>query len=181
MLSRPVQHCPLACLEPRWACRNSYRNGRDPSSSQGQYLKQSGLTNKLSKTVKQMAETRYSTVSFTLELSESVYSELQVILKSLGESQQLHDVSPDVLAFLVQFLCLFYNAQRELEGDKYPKLNLVMPWLHKLKRHCQPDVLDTPSQAIIHQRHFEWIIKKVHIHGSHFTHWPYSYGQSSVN
>ncbi len=96
MLSRPVQHCPPACFEPRWACRNSPRNGRDPSSSQGQYLKQSGLTNKLSKTVEQMAETRYSTVSLTLELSESVYSELQAILKSLGESQRLHDVSPDV-------------------------------------------------------------------------------------
>ncbi len=80
------------------------------------YLKQSGLTSQLSKTVKQTAETRYSTVFITLRSIESVYSELQEILKSRGESQRLHDVSPDVLAFLVQFLHPFYDAQKELEG-----------------------------------------------------------------
>ncbi|ROL29787.1 Transposable element Hobo transposase [Anabarilius grahami] len=109
------------------------------------YLKQSGLTSRLSKTVKQMAETRFSTVFLTLESIESVYAELQEILQSRGESQRLHDVSLDVLAFLVRFLRPFYDAQRELEGDKYPTLNLVVPWLHKLKYHCQPDVSDTPS------------------------------------
>jgi len=77
------------------------------------------------------------------------------------------DVLTDVLSFLIQFLVPFYDAQRELEGDKYPTLNLVVPWLHKLKHHCQPDVSDTPSQAIIRQRHLEWIIKKVHIQPLH--------------
>lgn len=80
------------------------------------YIKQSGLTSRLSKTV-----------CLTLESIESVYAELQEILQSRGESQRLHDVSPDVLAFLVQFLRPFYDAQRELEGDKYPTLNLVVP------------------------------------------------------
>lgn len=131
------------------------------------YLKQSGLTSRLSKSVKQMAETRFSTVFLTLESIESVYAELQEILQSRGESQRLHDVLPDVLSFLIQFLRPFYDAQRELEGDKYPTLNLVVPWLHKLKHHCQPDVSDTPSQAIIRQRHLEWIIKKVHIQPLH--------------
>ncbi|KAK9978832.1 hypothetical protein ABG768_020570 [Culter alburnus] len=112
-------------------------------------------TDELSETVPEVAETLQATKAL-----------LQEILQS-SESQRLQDVSPDVLAFLVRFLRPFYDAQRELEGDKYPTLNLVVPWLHKLKHHCQPDVLDTPSQTIIRQRHLEWILKKIHIQPLH--------------
>ncbi|KAK9980962.1 hypothetical protein ABG768_000540, partial [Culter alburnus] len=45
-------------------------------------------------------------------------------LESRGEAQRMADVSPDVLDFLVGFLHPFYEAQRELEGDQYPTLNL---------------------------------------------------------
>ncbi|ROK32555.1 Zinc finger BED domain-containing protein DAYSLEEPER [Anabarilius grahami] len=115
------------------------------------YLKQSGLTSRLSKTVKQMAETRFSTVFLTLKSIESVYSELQEILQSRSESQRLHDVSPDVLAFLVQFLRLFYDAQRELERDKYPTLNLVVPLASQAKTPLQPDSVKEAERDDIFQ------------------------------
>ncbi|KAL1268472.1 hypothetical protein QQF64_033835 [Cirrhinus molitorella] len=92
-----------------------------------------------------MAETRYSTVFLTLESIESVYSELQEILKSRGKSKRIDNVSPGVLAFLVQFLRPFYDAQRELEVDKYPTLNLIvlatqteMPLSTRCVRHFFP-------------------------------------------
>ncbi|KAL7380417.1 hypothetical protein ABVT39_017576 [Epinephelus coioides] len=78
------------------------------------YIKQSGQVSQLPKTVKQMAETRYSTVFLTLESIQSVYAELQELLQSRGESTRLRDVSPDVLAFLVEFLRPFSDAQKEL-------------------------------------------------------------------
>lgn len=131
------------------------------------YLKQSGLVSQLPTTVKQMAETRYSTVFLTLESIQSVHAELHELLQSRGESARLRDVSPDVLAFLVEFLRPFSDAQKELEGDKYPTLHLVVLWANKLKSHCQPDVTDTPSQAVIRQRHLDWLMKKIEIQPLH--------------
>uniref|UniRef100_A0AAV2LE92 Uncharacterized protein n=1 Tax=Knipowitschia caucasica TaxID=637954 RepID=A0AAV2LE92_KNICA len=114
-----------------------------------------------------MAETRYSTVFLTLESIQSVHGELQELLQSRGESKRLRNVSPDVLAFLVEFLRPFSDAQKELEGDKYPTLHLVVLWANKLKSHCQPDVADIPSQAVIHQRHLDWLRKKIQIQPVH--------------
>uniref|UniRef100_A0AAV2K1C2 HAT C-terminal dimerisation domain-containing protein n=1 Tax=Knipowitschia caucasica TaxID=637954 RepID=A0AAV2K1C2_KNICA len=114
-----------------------------------------------------MAETRYSTVFLTLESIQSVHGELQELLQSRGESTRLRNVSPDVLAFLVEFLRPFSDAQKELEGDKYPTLHLVVLWANKLKSHCQPDVADTPSQAVIRQRHLDWLMKKIQIQPVH--------------
>ncbi len=89
-----------------------------------QYVKQSGQAGQLPKTVKQMAETRYNTVFHVvsgfcrLELIQLVYTELQELLQNHCDSIRLHDVFPDVLAFLVEFLHPFNDAQKELEGDK---------------------------------------------------------------
>uniref|UniRef100_A0A1A8EL94 BED-type domain-containing protein n=2 Tax=Nothobranchius korthausae TaxID=1143690 RepID=A0A1A8EL94_9TELE len=127
------------------------------------YLKHSGLASQLPKTVKQMAETRYNTLFLTLELIQSVHAELQELLQSRDESARLCNVSPDVLAFLVEFLRPFNDAQKELEGDKFPTLHLAVLWANKLKSHCQPDVADTPSQAVIRQRHLDWLTNKIEI------------------
>uniref|UniRef100_A0A1A8LDQ2 BED-type domain-containing protein n=1 Tax=Nothobranchius pienaari TaxID=704102 RepID=A0A1A8LDQ2_9TELE len=132
------------------------------------YLKQSGLASQLPTTVKQMAETRYNTVFLTLELIQSVHAELQELLQSRDESARLRNVSPDVLAFLVEFLRPFNDAQKELEGDKHhPTLHLAVLWANKLKSHCQPDVADTPSQAVIRQRHLDWLTKTIEIQPLH--------------
>ncbi|KAK9975039.1 hypothetical protein ABG768_023103 [Culter alburnus] len=90
-------------------------------------------------------------------LLADVYAELREKLESRGEAQRMADVSPDVLDFLVGFLHPFYEAQRELEGDQYPTLNLVVLWHERLKHHCQPVSTDMPYQATIRQRHLEWI------------------------
>lgn len=62
-------------------------------------------------------------------------------------------IAPDTLGFLIDFLKPFYEAQRELEGDMYPTLNRVCLWCEKLKRHWQPNALDSPQQAVVHKRH----------------------------
>lgn len=76
----------------------------------------------LSKTVIQMADTRFSTVYLTLNSVRSVYQELREKLDDRAEGWWINAVSPDVLDFLVEFLQPFYDAQCELEGDQYPTL-----------------------------------------------------------
>ena len=47
-----------------------------------------------------------------------MYQELREKLEGRGETDRIVAISPDVLGFLVEFLKPFYDAQRELEGDK---------------------------------------------------------------
>ena len=58
-------------------------------------------------TVKQMGETRFSSLFLTLQSVNAVYGELSEKLVSRGESYRLDDVSPAVLSFLVEFLLPF--------------------------------------------------------------------------
>ncbi len=97
---------------------------------------------------------------FTLDSITEVYTELYEKLDNRGESRRIDEVSPDVLEFLLDFLCRFYQPQRELEGDQYPTLNLVVLWHERLKRHCRPVASDSPHQAIIRERHLEWLNRK---------------------
>ncbi|KAJ0044238.1 hypothetical protein NL108_009711 [Boleophthalmus pectinirostris] len=106
------------------------------------FIKQSGLAAQLSKTVLQMGETRFSTVYLTLKSVREIYSELCEKLQSRGEEERMDNIAPDLLDFLISFLEPFYAAQRELEGDKYTTLNLVCLWNEKLKKHCQPELLE---------------------------------------
>uniref|UniRef100_H3AVU8 HAT C-terminal dimerisation domain-containing protein n=1 Tax=Latimeria chalumnae TaxID=7897 RepID=H3AVU8_LATCH len=121
------------------------------------YVKQSSLTPQLPKTVIQMGETRFSTVYLTLNSIQEIYHELHEKLEEHGESYRLENIAPDMLQFLVPF----YEVQRELEGDEYPTLNLVIFWFEKLKRHCQLLSSDTPVQAVVR------LLKKVEIHDLH--------------
>ena len=88
----------------------------------------------MSKTVLQMGETRFSTVYLTLKSVQDTYPELREKLETRGEIARIKNIAPDTLTFLVNFLEPFYNAQRELEGDKYATINLVGHWFEKLKR-----------------------------------------------
>uniref|UniRef100_H2ZY74 Hermes trasposase DNA-binding domain-containing protein n=1 Tax=Latimeria chalumnae TaxID=7897 RepID=H2ZY74_LATCH len=125
------------------------------------YVKQSSLAPQLPKTVIQMGETRFSTVYETLNSILEIYHELHKKLEERGESYRFENIAPDMLQFLVSFIQPFYEAQRELEGDEYPTLSLVILWFEKLKRHCQPLSSDTPVQAVVR------LLKKVEIHDLH--------------
>ncbi|XP_055055329.2 uncharacterized protein [Misgurnus anguillicaudatus] len=114
-----------------------------------------------------MGDTRFSTVYLTLTSIQTVYHELHEKLEARGESARIEKIAPDTLSFLIDFLKPFYEAQRELEGDKYPTLNRVCLWCEKLKRHCQLNALDSPQQAVVRKRHEDWLARKVIIQDLH--------------
>ncbi|CAL9699746.1 unnamed protein product [Knipowitschia caucasica] len=131
------------------------------------HVKQSGLAAQLSKTVLQMAETRFSTVYLTLKSVLDVFPELSEKLHARGEQERIDNIVPDTLNFLICFLEPFYCAQRELEGDKYPTLNLVCLWVEKLKRHCLMSPTDSAQQAFVRKKHAEMLERKVELHIFH--------------
>uniref|UniRef100_A0A3B3H584 HAT C-terminal dimerisation domain-containing protein n=1 Tax=Oryzias latipes TaxID=8090 RepID=A0A3B3H584_ORYLA len=131
------------------------------------FIKQSGLVAQLSKTVLQMVETRFSTVYLMLKSVREIYNDLYEKLQSRAEEVRMDNIAPDLLDFLITFLDPFYEAQRELEGDKYTTLNLVCLWNERLKKHCQPSSADNPQQAFVRHRHSELLNQKVKIHMLH--------------
>uniref|UniRef100_H3A0S7 BED-type domain-containing protein n=1 Tax=Latimeria chalumnae TaxID=7897 RepID=H3A0S7_LATCH len=141
----------LTCEAP--AVEETIHNAK----SLAKYVKQSSLAPQLPKAVIQMGETRFSTVYLTLNSILELYHELHEKLEEHGEENRLENIAPDMLQFLVSFLRPFYEAQSELE---YPTLNLVILWFEKLK----PLSSDTPVQAVVRQRHYVWLLKKVEIH-----------------
>ena len=70
---------------------------------------------------------------------------------------RIEKIALDTLGLLIDFLKPFYEAQRELEGDEYPTINRC----EKLKRHCQPNALDSPQKAVVRKRHKDWFVRKV--------------------
>ncbi|CAL8357451.1 unnamed protein product [Gadus morhua 'NCC'] len=110
-----------------------------------------------------MGDKRFSTVYLTLKSVQDIYHELWEKLETRGELQRIENIAPDLLDFLVNFLEPFYNAQRELEGDKYPTINLVCLWVERLKNHCEPSPIDSPQQAFVRQRHAEFIRQKIKV------------------
>lgn len=83
------------------------------------------------------------------------------------EGRAFEKIALDTLGFLIEFLKPFYEAQRELEGDKYPTLNRVCLWCKKLKYHCQPNALDSPQQPVVRKWHEDWLACKVIIQDLH--------------
>ncbi|CAL8337489.1 unnamed protein product [Boreogadus saida] len=119
--------------------------------------------------VLQMGETRFSIVYLTLKSVQDIYPELREKLETHGEIARIENIAPDALSFLVTFLEPFYNAQRELEGDKYATINLVGLWFEKLKTHYQPSPTDSRQQAFVRQRHAEYLVQKIQVN---MTLWP---------
>ncbi len=142
------------------------------------YVKQTGIINQLTKTVRQMSDTRFSTVFLTLDSIKEVYTELREKLDNRRESRRIDEVSPDVLEFLLDFLRPFYQAQRELEGDQYPTLNLVVLWHERLKRHCLWLQTVHTRPLFVTDISNGWIAKSK---SRHCINLPYFCGQNSVN
>lgn len=119
------------------------------------------MTAQLSKTILQMVDTRFSTVYMTLKSISDIYAELQDKLGAQGEGDRMENITPDTLGMLVSFLKPFYDAQRELEGDKYPTLHLALLWVERLRNHCQQNANDTVQLAAVRQRHAHWLEEKM--------------------
>lgn len=83
------------------------------------YVKQTYIISQLSKTVRQMSDTRFSTVFLTLDSIKLVYAELREKLESCGESQKLYAISPDVLEFLLEFTLHTFCGTRGLSATAY--------------------------------------------------------------
>lgn len=98
---------------------------------------------------------------------------LRSILKNwdkLNEDNQLHkiiDLRKAHIEKLVNFLVLFEEATEEIEGQRYPTLNLDWPWHKKLSKHLLPQHDDCNMMKTMKLSAHNYITQKFELHEYH--------------
>ena len=77
------------------------------------------------------------------------YREIQQAMEEKDQLDRLDGIQPDVLNTITEFLLLFKTVSEELEGDKYPTIQLVVLWFYKLKKYCEPQYGDPEFMVYI--------------------------------
>ncbi|KAL2103393.1 hypothetical protein ACEWY4_000261 [Coilia grayii] len=66
------------------------------------------------------------------------HNEIRQLLEEKGQEHRFEGIQVEVLNGVGEFLTPFKHASEDLEGDRYPTINSVLLWSHRLRRHCEP-------------------------------------------
>ncbi|GAA6091513.1 zinc finger protein 618-like [Tachysurus ichikawai] len=113
------------------------------------YLKKSETVVQLPHTVTQECETRWNSKVAMMQSVSKQYREIQQDLKEKDQLHRIDGIQLDVLNTVTEFLLPFKTASEEMEGDKYPTIQLVVLWFFKLKKHCEPQYSDPEYMVYI--------------------------------
>jgi len=111
------------------------------------HLKRTGMSKQLSKSVKNMVETRWSSCVNMLEsVAESMDEIVQLFLKR-GEMNRLDGWNGELATKLIHFLSAFRNVTDELQAKKKPTLHFVLVRFYDLLDLCSNDSFDDSFYA----------------------------------
>lgn len=116
------------------------------------YLKKSGSTLSLPHAVVQESETRWNTKADMLNSIARQHSEIKKLLEDKGQEHRFEGIHVEVLSAVGEFLTPFKHASEDMEGDRYPTINSVLLWYHRLRRHCEPGCGDPLYMQYIRRR-----------------------------
>ncbi|XP_015915662.2 transposable element Hobo transposase [Parasteatoda tepidariorum] len=79
-----------------------------------------------------------------LSLFRSIEEQYDFILSVLNETNSTHllSVEKSTITSIVKFFNIFEEALLQLSNQNKPTLNLVVPWISKLQKHCSVDIHD---------------------------------------
>ncbi|KAL2088094.1 hypothetical protein ACEWY4_016922 [Coilia grayii] len=66
------------------------------------------------------------------------HNEIRQLLEEKGQEHRFEGIQVEVLNGVGEFFSPFKHASEDLEGDRYPTINSVLLWSHRLRRHCEP-------------------------------------------
>ena len=144
VINRVLQHsleekqCPDSITSLLKSCKGLVR-----------YVKTNSIQNILQKSIKQSCDTRWNSTYTMLDSIKTQYEDLVRVFTE-HKPRELHRITSidlDLLNELLHFLEPFLHATKACEGEKEPTIHLVIPWITKLKRHCE--VVDTDSDSLV--------------------------------
>lgn len=110
------------------------------------HFKNSTLNSRLTNTLKQEVCTRFNSLLFVLSSYNKSSDEVKAILIETKRLDLIISINDDIVKRLVDFLEPFNDCSEKLSGDKYPTINLVALYYHRLRIHIQ--INDTDSIEI---------------------------------
>ena len=96
------------------------------------YLKKSGSTLSLSHAVVQESETRWNTKADMLHSIARQHGQIRALLQDKGQEHRIEGIQVEVLNTVGEFLTTFKHASVDMEGERYPTINSVLLWYHRL-------------------------------------------------
>lgn len=126
------------------------------------FLKQSGLSGKLPRTVHQQVDTRWSSLFGMIDSVLSQMEEIRLLLEERDQQFRLEQISIPDLQLLLNFVEPFHEATKELQGDG-ATLHLVILWYRKLLHLLEEQPNVVKEVAINHLKlKFERSLQKCH-------------------
>ncbi|KAL2076580.1 hypothetical protein ACEWY4_027823 [Coilia grayii] len=95
------------------------------------------------------------------------HNEIRQLLEEKGQEHRFEGIQVEVLNGVGEFLTPFKHASEDLEGDRYPTINSVLLWSHRLRRHCEPRCGDPLYMQHIRRRAGELLDEKMIISPIH--------------
>ncbi|KAK3927627.1 Transposable element Hobo transposase, partial [Frankliniella fusca] len=108
------------------------------------FLKQSDLSHRLSKTVKQDCEVRWNSTYTMLQSVDAVWDEIVILLGANNE--RMVGLNRATVGMLLQFLKPFLEESKKLEGEDYPTLPLALLSTCRLQKHCARTILPQSAE-----------------------------------
>ncbi|XP_060794120.1 E3 SUMO-protein ligase ZBED1-like isoform X3 [Neoarius graeffei] len=127
------------------------------------YLKKSGSAHILPHAVVQESKTRWNTKAEMLNSIARQHSEIRELLQGKGQEHRIEGIQVEVLTAVGEFLTPFKHASEDMEGDRYPTINSVLLWYHRLRMHCEPRCGDPLYMEHIRRRAGELLNDKMTI------------------
>ena len=131
------------------------------------YLKKSGSVLNLPYAVLQESETRWNSKAAMIDSVAKQHNEILELLKQKEQEHRIEGIQVEVLDTIGEFLSYFKDASDDLEGERYPTINSVVLWFHKLKAHCAPHSGDPEYMQYIRNRAGEVLKNKFVIKPTH--------------
>ncbi|XP_052125800.1 uncharacterized protein LOC127749881 [Frankliniella occidentalis] len=116
------------------------------------YLRSSAYGSVLEKRVHQEVETRWNTVHKMLESVHRNFEGIQRVLKEIKQEERIKDIDRRLVEWLMNFLQPFKDETKNVEGNDYRTLPLVLLAKCNLDFALEPALLDTPAQAALRNR-----------------------------
>lgn len=132
-----IAHILNNILEKTMDRNTQFSDMINASKSLVKFFKQSGLQNKLTKTLKASVDTRWNSTFSMLKSIADVYSEVKELLSQRKEESKLIEIRQPCLLKLISFLEKFKIASDEIEATKRPTLFLVIIWYNRLLNHLE--------------------------------------------
>ena len=133
------------------------------------HFKRCEINSTLPISLKQECDTRWNSIYDMLNSIYVNFKRIEEVLLSRKEHVYMDSIDEQLLKDLSDLLFYFKNASEQLSADQKSTLHLVLPWINKLKSHCEIKINDSPVMKQVKRLILQNIKEKIWLTQLHET------------